>query len=181
MKHSLSKLQISHQSVSQVSGIAVILILIAFPLILNQYKLSILTEVLIFGLLAMSLDILIGYTGLVSFNHATFFGVAAYTVGIFFQKGFQNFWFTLPAGIIASLLLAMLLGLLVLRSSGPYFLMITLAFGQLIFAVAWKWRSLTGGDDGLAGISRPEMGLPLSSEEGFYYLVLIFFLSSYFF
>jgi branched-chain amino acid transport system permease protein len=71
----------------------------------------------------------------------------------------------------------MALGLLVLRSSGPYFLMITLAFGQMLYALAWRWRSLTGGDDGLAGIPRPEIWLPVSMSDyhNFYYLVLIFF------
>ncbi len=158
------------------------LILILTPLGINSYGLSLLTQVLIFGILAMSLDILIGYTGLVSFNHATFFGVSAYTTGILFYCGWKNFWLTLGAGIAVSTALAILLGLVVLRSSGPYFLMITLAFGQMIFALAWRWRSLTGGDDGLPGISRPDLGLPVSMENNisFYYLVLVFFLATLF-
>lgn len=151
------------------------------PLVLPPYGLSLFTQALIFGLLAMSLDILIGHAGLVSLNHATFFGVGAYTVGILFHQGLNNFWLATTAGIATSAVLAMLLGLLVLRSSGPYFLMITLAFGQMIFALTWKWRSLTGGDDGLAGISRPETGLPVSmwNNENFYYLVLAFFIASF--
>lgn len=158
-------------------GIMIVILLI-LPFGINSYGLSLLTQVLIFGMLAMSLDILIGYTGLVSFNHATFFGVSAYTVGILLCHGYKNFWLTLSSGIALSILLAVLLGLLVLRSGGPYFLMITLAFGQMIFALAWRWRSLTGGDDGLPGISRPELGLPVSMWNNlyFYYLVLVFFL-----
>ncbi|TGE32237.1 branched-chain amino acid ABC transporter permease [Desulfosporosinus sp. Sb-LF] len=147
------------------------------PQIVSPYGLSLLTQVLIFGLFAMSLDLLMGYTGLISFNHATFFGVGAYTAAILASYGYHNFWLALLLGILVPVLLALLLGLLVLRSNGPYFLMITLAFGQMIFALAWRWRSVTGGDDGLAGIPRPDLGLPISmwKAQNFYYLVLFIF------
>jgi branched-chain amino acid transport system permease protein len=163
------------------SVIALIALLIS-PLILTPYGLSLMTQVLIFGLFAMSLDLLVGYTGLVSFNHASFLGIGAYTTAILVTQGHENFWFTLLAGVTASLLLALLLGALVLRSSGPYFLMITLAFGQMVFALAWRWRSVTGGDDGLSGIPRPELGLSISmwNSQNFYYLVLAFFILSCF-
>lgn len=158
------------------------LALIALPLVLKPYGLSLLTQILIFGLFAMSLDLLVGYTGLISFNHASFFGVGAYTAAILVTRGHDNFGLTLVAGVALSVLLALLLGLLVLRSSGPYFLMITLAFGQMVFALAWRWRSVTGGDDGLSGIPRPEIGLPFSmwDSRNYYYLVLAFFLLSSF-
>jgi len=166
----------------KIAAISAIVILIILPYMLSSYHLSVLTLILIFGLLAMSLDILIGYTGLVSFNHASFFGVSAYGVAILFHHGYQKFWLALPAGILVSIIVAAVLGLLVLRSSGPYFLMITLAFGQMIFAAAWKWRSLTGGDDGLPGIARPDIGFSISmwNEQNFYYLVLVFFFLSMF-
>ncbi|MDP4126067.1 MAG: branched-chain amino acid ABC transporter permease [Bacillota bacterium] len=158
-------------------GGLLLLALFILPLLLSPYGLSLLTQVLIFGLFAMSLDLLMGYTGLVSFNHATYFGVGAYTVAILAGLGLNNFWLSLVLGISIPVLLALLLGLLVLRSSGPYFLMITLAFGQMIFALAWRWRTITGGDDGLAGIPRPDLGLPMSmwKAQNFYYLVLVFF------
>jgi branched-chain amino acid transport system permease protein len=151
-----------------------LLVAIAMPLVLGSYGISLLTQMLIFALLAMSLDILVGYAGLVSLNHASFFGIAAYTVGILSTHGYNNFWLGLAAGVVAALLLGLVLGLLVLRSSGPYFLMITLAFGQMLFALAWKWRFLTGGDDGLPGIARPDLGIPVSlwPTSNFYYLVL---------
>ncbi|MGI6605420.1 MAG: ABC transporter permease subunit [bacterium] len=151
-----------------------LLVAIAMPLVLGSYGISLLTQMLIFALLAMSLDILVGYAGLVSLNHASFFGIAAYTVGILSTHGYNNFWLGLAAGVVAALLLGLVLGLLVLRSSGPYFLMITLAFGQMLFALAWKWRFLTGGDDGLPGIARPDLGIPVSlwPTNNFYYLVL---------
>lgn len=159
-----------------------LLALLILPLMLTPYGLSLLTQVLIFCLFAMSLDLLVGYTGLVSFNHASFFGMGAYTAAILVTQEYKNFWLTLTAGVTLAVLLALLLGLLVLRSSGPYFLMITLAFGQMIFALAWRWRSVTGGDDGLSGIPRPELGLPLSmwDSRNFYYLVLTFFILSSF-
>lgn len=177
MNHNPLKFVISRKILPGFSGAAILVILAVLPLILNSYGLSLLTQVLIFGLFAMSLDILMGYTGLVSFNHATYLGVGAYTVGILFHQGLQNFWIALISGVIVPVLLAMLLGLLVLRSSGPYFLMITLAFGQMIFALAWKWRSLTGGDDGLPGVARPEImgSISMWNNQHFYYLVLAFF------
>lgn len=163
-------------------GSAALLTLAALPLGLSPYGLGLLTQALILGLFAMSLDLLIGYAGLVSFNHATFLGVGAYTVGILFYQGLKSFWLAAAGGVLTSTLLAAVLGLLVLRSSGPYFLMLTLAFGQMIIAIPWKWRSLTGGDDGLPGIGRPEIGLPLSmwDNTNFYYLVLVFFVASFF-
>ena len=154
------------------------ILLAASPLILSSYGLSLMTQVLIFGMLAMSLNLLVGYTGLLSFNHATFFGVSGYVAGLLVTRGFSNFWVLLLGGIIFAMLLAALIGLILLRSSGPYFFMLTLAFGQLVFAVAWKWRSLTGGDDGLPGIGRPQIGLNifLSDNKSFYYIVLFIFL-----
>jgi len=178
----LNKLIPAETNLPWLAKVTMLLILVLLPFILSSYGLSLLTKVLIFGLFAMSLDILVGFTGLVSFNHASFFGVAAYTVGILVNRGFENFWLLLIPGIAIALLLAGLLGLLILRSSGAYFLMITLAFGQMLFALAWKWRSLTGGDDdGLPGIGRPEIGLPISmwNEQNFYFLVLILFIGSF--
>lgn len=158
--------------------VVVLLLLTVFPLMVSSYGLSLLIQILIFSIFAMSLNILVGYTGLFSFNHATFFGVSAYAIGILFSRGVQNFWLLLCIGIAASMLLAMLKGLIILRSSGPYFFMLTLAFGQMVFAIAWKWRTLTGGDDGLPGISRPEIGFGVSmwDDKNYYYFTLIAFI-----
>lgn len=144
------------------------------PLGMGPYGISFMTQVIIFAVFAMSLDLLIGYSGLMSFNHATFFGVGAYTAAILLSRSLGNFWITLTAGICIPMLLGALLGFVVLRSSGPYFLLITLAFNQMVFAVAWKWRALTGGDDGLSGIQRPDLGHHLSmwNHDYFYYMVL---------
>ena len=148
--------------------------LLLLPLGMGPYGISFMTQVIIFAVFAMSLDLLIGYSGLMSFNHATFFGVGAYTVAILLSHNLENFWITLLAGTCIPMLLAALLGFIVLRSSGSYFLLITLAFNQMVFAVAWKWRALTGGDDGLSGIQRPDFGhLSMWNHDYFYYLVLL--------
>lgn len=149
--------------------------LLAVPQAFPGYGTTLATQVLIMGLLAMSLDVLIGYTGLVSFGHATFFGVGAYTAALLTLRLGAGFWLALLGGVAAALLLALVLGALAIRSSGAYFLMLTLALGQMVFAVAWRWRSLTGGDDGLPGIPRPDLGLPVSlwDNAAFYYFVLV--------
>jgi branched-chain amino acid transport system permease protein len=163
--------------------VAVLAALLLFPLVSPPvYFQNVLTEVLIFGIFAMSLDLLIGYTGLVSFGHAAFFGVAAYAAGIVATRYTDNLLVTLPAGVLAAGLLALPIGALSIRSLGIYFLMLTLAFSQMVYAAAWKWTWLTGGSNGLAGIPRPTLGSPgldFSSVTTFYYLVLLFFVGSY--
>lgn len=166
----------TRQALIRYSGLAVLILLFIAPAAVSSYGLSLLTQVLIYALLAMSLNVLVGYTGLFSFNHATFFGVSGYAAGLLLIRGISNFWVLLLAGIVAAML-----GFLILRSSGPYFFMLTLAFGQLVFAVAWKWRSFTGGDDGLPGISRPQLGFDIFLWDNtlFFYVVLAFFLLAF--
>jgi branched-chain amino acid transport system permease protein len=153
------------------------LILIIYPIFASSYILSLLTQILIYAILAASLDLLLGYTGLPSFGHASFFGTAAYTTGILFTLGIENPALTAPAGILMATIIAIPFGFLAVRTAGPYFLMITLALSQLLFAIAWHWRSITGGDDGLPGISRPNLGLPWSMTDSahFYFFVFIVF------
>ncbi|HYU20336.1 MAG TPA: branched-chain amino acid ABC transporter permease [Chloroflexota bacterium] len=164
-------------------GLATIAALVIFPFVSPSiYFQNVLTEVLIFGIFAMSLDLLIGYTGLFSFGHAAFFGVAAYTAGIVATRFSDNMLLTLAAGVLAAGLLALPLGALSIRSVGIYFLMLTLAFSQMVYAAAYKWTWLTGGPNGLAGVPRPVLGilgLDLASVSTFYYATLTFFLASY--
>ena len=168
------------QSLAALAAVAALLV---FPFITpSVYLQNVLTEVLIFGIFAMSLDLLIGYTGLLSFGHAAFWGVGAYTAGIVATRYGDNLLVTLPAGVLAAGALAIPMGALSIRSSGIYFLMLTLAFSQMVYAAAWKWTWLTGGSNGLAGIPRPGLGtagLDFASPTAFYYLVLVFFLGSY--
>jgi len=162
--------------------VAAALALVIFPLVSPSiYFQNVLTEVLIFGIFAMSLDLLIGYTGLTSFGHAAFFGVAAYGAGIVATRYSDNMLVTMLAGVACAGLLALPMGALAIRSLGVYFLMLTLAFSQIVFAAAFKWTWLTGGSNGLAGIPRPDLGgmVNFSSVTTFYYLVLGFFVAAY--
>lgn len=146
------------------------------PLVLSRYVTTTLTEILIFGIFAMSLDLLVGYAGLVSLGHAASFGIAAYAVGLLSIHAGTSLVLTLPAGLAAGAAAALLIGVFALRAAGVYFLMLTLAFAQMAFAVAHQWAELTGGTNGLSGIPRPVVpGLDLGGTIPFYYLVLVLF------
>ena len=148
--------------------------LVALPAAGSRFAVTTATEVLIFALFAMSLDLLVGYTGLVSLGHAAFFGIAAYIVALLGTAGISQLAVTLPAGIAGGTAAAAIVGLFALRTAGVYFLMLTLAFAQMAYAVAHQWASLTGGTNGLSGIPRPAVpGLDLTGAVPFYYLVLV--------
>ena len=151
------------------------LMALALPYVLTPYYLGLVVKMLIFALFAMSLDLLIGYTGMASLGHAAYFGLSAYATGLLALKLGWNVWFALPAGLLASALAATLFGLLALRTRGSYFLMITLALSQLMWGIAFGWRSLTGGDDGLPDVPRPRLGGGVSLADGvsFYFFVLL--------
>lgn len=157
-------------------GLAVLLLVL--PVFLSSYYLGMLTKVLIFAIFAASLDLIMGYTGLFSLGHAAFLGVAGYAVGILsVRMGVNLFWLIFPAAIFLSVFAAGMIGYFSLRVSGVYFLLVTLAFGQLLSIVATKWFKLTGGSDGLVGIMSPNLcisGLSIGSY-GFYYMVFIAF------
>jgi branched-chain amino acid transport system permease protein len=153
-----------------------VLVLLLLPHLLSTYYLGLVIQMLIFGLFAMSLDLLIGYTGMASLGHAAYFGVAAYSTGLLALKLGWGVWLALPAGLLVAALTATLFGFLALRTRGSYFLMITLALSQVVWGIAFGWRSLTGGDDGLPEVPRPNLGLPwsLTDETPFYYFILLF-------
>jgi branched-chain amino acid transport system permease protein len=161
--------------------VAVILALLCVaPFFVPSYYTGLLTLILIYAIFAMSLDILLGYTGLPSLGHAAFFGTGAYIVAIINVKVFHgpHFSVELLAGVFAAAVVAALIGLIVLRNTGDYLLMILLASSMMLWGIAFKWRSLTGGDDGLPGIVRPDlafMRVNLHNTTDFYYFVLLFF------
>jgi branched-chain amino acid transport system permease protein len=157
-----------------------VIVLVLLPQVLPTYYVGLVTRIFIFGMFAMSLDLLMGYLGLPSLGHAVFLGVAAYGVGIFSLQVGNDFALALGTGLGLTLATAALFGALVLRVRGPQFLMLTLALAQVFWGVAFKWRSVTGGDDGLPGIPRPALGLPwdLSEATGYYYFALLFFLAA---
>ncbi|MBW1774075.1 MAG: branched-chain amino acid ABC transporter permease [Deltaproteobacteria bacterium] len=163
--------------------IAAFFILVILPPLLTSYWLTILIQMLIYAVLAMSLNILMGYTGLASFGHCAYFGTSAYAVAILSTKYKVGFLGCVSGGLFAALFVAAIFGLIVAHTQGVYFLMITLALGMVIFGLAYRWVTMTGGDNGIAGIYRPEIGLSLSLDEPivFYYMVLIVFLLVMFF
>jgi branched-chain amino acid transport system permease protein len=143
--------------------------------LLSAYPLTLLTQAAIIAILAMSLDVLLGYTGLPSLGHAAYFGVAAYTVGILTTEHQLGFVACLLAGVALAALTAAIFGLLAIRASGTYFLMITLALGMVVWGVAFRWVSMTKGDNGIAGVPRPDLGLPWSLGQPlpFFYFALV--------
>ncbi len=145
---------------------------------LPAYYVGLVTQVLIMAIFAMSMDILLGYTGLPSLGHAAMFGAGAYGTALVALKVSPNLWAHLGAGLAAAVVVSLVFGVLALRASGPYFLMITLALAQLLWALAFSWRPLTGGDDGLPGVPRPYLSLlpaDWSASANFFYLALLVF------
>ena len=123
------------------------------------------TRALAFSILVMSLDLLLGFTGLASLGQAAYFGVGAYMTAILgtkyqFGLGF-DFWLVVVFGLLIGAALAAVFGLLAIRATGVYFLMITLALGQCVWGLAYRWNSLTNGDNGINLQVRPKFGRPL--------------------
>ena len=141
------------------------------------YVTGVVAEVLIFAIFAMSLDLLVGYTGMMSFGHAAFFGVSAYAVvALGVHLGIPGWW-GLLAGVAISAATAAAIGFFCIRVSGIPFLMLTLAFSQLLFSLSVKWRSITGGTDGLSGFQRPTLfGMRLDDRSTQYYVIAVGFL-----
>jgi branched-chain amino acid transport system ATP-binding protein len=137
---------------------------------LSEFYTHLLVLMVIFAIFAMSLDILMGYGGLPSLGHAAFFGLAAYGVGIAMVKLALPWWQAVLVGLIASASFGAVFGLIALRTRGLYFLLITLALGQLLWGAANRWASMTGGFNGLPGIRRPAEWL--LSTTNFYYVAL---------
>jgi branched-chain amino acid transport system permease protein len=142
---------------------------------LSAYPLTLLTQAAIVAILAMSLDVLLGYTGLPSLGHAAYFGVAAYAVGILSTDYHRGFLTCLAIGLVAATFTAAVFGLLAIRASGTYFLMITLALGMVVWGLAFRWVSMTKGDNGIAGVPRPDLPLPwsLGAPLPFFYFTLV--------
>jgi branched-chain amino acid transport system permease protein len=166
------------------AGIFAVLALlpIAAALSRQQYLVDLATRVMVFAVAAVALDFLVGYGGLISFGHAAFIGLGAYAVGILSAHGFSDALLALPVAIAASMLFAWLTGIVCLRTKGVYFIMITLAFGQMIFFVATSLAPY-GGDNGLTIAARNTIaGLALlKNDRAFYYFTLLCLLATYLF
>jgi branched-chain amino acid transport system permease protein len=160
--------------------VLVLLALLALPFLLTDYPRALISEIFIFAIFAMSLDLLLGFTGLMSLGHAAFFGLGAYAVAVLGTQFGVNAWLGVAAGIVVAGCGAALIGFFCVRTGGIPFLMLTLAFSQLVFSVALKWRDITGGSDGIAIAERPGfLGYDLSHSLVMYFMALSFFAMTY--
>jgi branched-chain amino acid transport system permease protein len=155
--------------------IAIGLFLVTAPSFLGIASVSLLTKILVFALLAMSLDLVFGYAGLWSLGHAAIFGAGAYTAGILMTRyGITSLWLVSPASALVAALVAAIFALIALRVSAVYFLLLTFALGQLVYGVCMKWYTMTGGQDGISGVPYPDLGFSFSfSSISIYYFTLI--------
>lgn len=148
------------------------------PLVLSTYYVRLFTLALIWAIFAMSLDLILGLGGIISLGHAVFFGISSYTIGLAARFLTPNLFLQIGLALFVSAFAALLLGWLLLRSRGVYFMMLTIAFSQVFRAIAHSWRSVTGGADGLSGFVRP---MWMTSVETFYYFALFAFVAVFLF
>jgi len=156
-----------------------------FPLVGGTFYVQLITKVMILAIFAMSLDLLVGYTGLVSLGHAAFFGLAGYALALI-QPKYEpmSIFITLPAALALCAVFALITGALVLRTRGIYFIMVTLAFAQMVYFV-FHDTALGGGSDGLYINNKPLVGwgeltlFDLENRTSFYYLVLVLLVAVY--
>ncbi|MBO8141383.1 MAG: branched-chain amino acid ABC transporter permease [Firmicutes bacterium] len=170
-------------STPRLSGPARILIplglavLIAFPGFASDYSEYLVIHMMMLSLFALGFNLLFGYTGLLSFGQAGFYGIGAYACA-FILLHYRWVLLGVVGGVATAAALAAVFGYLLVRHTRIYFTMLTLAFGMLVYSVLWKWRAVTGGDDGLVGIPRAPLGIPglfalsLESVTRYYYFVL---------
>ena len=142
------------------------------------------TQVLVMALAAMALNFLLGFTGTLSFGHAAYFGLGGYSVAMIIKYVFPSTPLGILVGVAVGTIAAMIVGALIIKLRGVYFAMVTIAFGQVFFFIAFRWNSVTGGDDGLTNWKRQALNLGFARIElldhalTFYYFVLILFLLS---
>ena len=142
------------------------------PFVVGPFWMALITQILIFGLLALAVDLLLGHAGLFSVCHASFFAVSAYTVAILQVRYGQPTLVAAPAGLLAGTLLALALAAAA-RTRGGYFILITIAMGYIIWGAAYRWASFTGGDNGITNVPAPAIGgVALQSPIAYYYFVL---------
>ncbi|RLB26546.1 MAG: branched-chain amino acid ABC transporter permease [Deltaproteobacteria bacterium] len=143
------------------------------------------TEIMIYALAAVAFDLCLGYTGLMMFCQASFFGTGVYTTALTLIHFSPNIFIAIFLGILASTILAVIFGFMATRRTGSYMVLLTLAFNELIYFIAYQWQSVTGGDDGLTGVPRPNLEIPgllsidLQPSLHYYYFAFFIFLISF--
>ena len=155
------------------------LVLLAIAVLPFIVRPAIATEIWIFAIFGLGLNLLLGYTGLLSFGQSTFFGSAAYVAGWLLKNYGINVFFALGIGVGVGAFSALLVGYLCVQRSGLYFIMLTFALNQLFYFTAYQWTTVTGGEDGMPGIPRPAfLGLDFSNPMVYYVFVSVLFLAS---
>jgi branched-chain amino acid transport system permease protein len=161
------------------------LLLAGFPLVGTTFYVQLGAKIMIMAIFALSLDLLVGHTGLVSLGHAAYFGLAAYVLALISPKyEAASLWVTLPAAMVVAAAVALVIGFLVVRTAGVYFIMVTLAFAQMLYSVFHDTK-LGGGSDGIYITVRPELTvagikpLDLENPVQFYYFVLLVMIGVY--
>ncbi len=151
--------------------------LVVLPWVMPYFYIFIATEILILGLFAASFNLIFGYTGMLSFGHAAFFGIGSYATALLLQDAQWPLLACLLVAIVASAVLALIIGFFSVRLNEVYFSMLTLAFGMMVFAVVHQWRSVTNGSDGIAGFRVSSLGLgfdlALGNPSIYYHVVLV--------
>jgi branched-chain amino acid transport system permease protein len=156
--------------------LAVLAAVVLLPVIVRH---AVATEIWIFAIFGLGLNLLLGYTGLLSFGQATFFGSAAYVAGYLLKHQGLNVLLALGIGLLVGAVSAALVGYLCVQRSGLYFIMLTFALNQMFYFIAYQWTSVTGGEDGMPGIPRPwVLGLDLNNPLVYYLFVTLFFLAA---
>ena len=151
-----------------------IIVLAVLPFLAPQVVIIYMTDLLIFTLFALSLNLVVGYGGMLSMGHAAFFATGGYTAGLLVTHLGVAMLPALLAGPLVAAAVALVIGFFCVRLTHAYFIMLTLAFGQLVYTVFWKWHSATGGDDGLTGIMPHPL---LASQSAYYMFVLVIVLA----
>jgi branched-chain amino acid transport system permease protein len=158
---------------SRLAGIVFAVALAGFPWVGGDFYINLVSQIFIAAIFATSLNLLVGYGGLVSLGHASWIGLAAYTSAwLYLRLGFGH-WLTAPLALVVTTLIAGLFGWIALRATGLGFLMITLALSQVLWGTAYRWASVTNGDNGLSGLTRPTpFGVSIDGPVAFYYFSL---------
>jgi branched-chain amino acid transport system permease protein len=157
------------QPVAMIVATAILLVAAIVPLVLSTYQIGLATEVLIFGILAMSIDLLAGFAGRTSLGHGAIFGISAYVVIYASEQAGCSLLVAVALGVLASTAVAAVFALLAVRTSGVYFLLLTLALGMIVWGICLRWTEATGGENGLRGDIRPAIFV---SHRNFYWMVL---------
>ena len=166
-KTTLSKRKLRHTAFFWIGFCAVMVLLIVAPLVLPEFWRRFLTEILIWGLLAMSSDLLIGYTGMISFGHSAFFGLGMYgAAGALLAVSPPNLWLAILFGLVGAAGAALFVAYFSTRLRDIYFAITTLIFSQIFYVIIFTWTPVTGGENGLI-FTRPHLSIPFTYDKGF--------------